>query len=131
MADQVGYRRPPVHSRWKKGASGNPSGRPKRSGDPMRVLMAELNQTIQITEGGRPRRVTKLEALFKSLAASGIKGNPRSAAVVLSWVAKSIEANGVGEDDPLTPTQRRVVEDYIERQVQLRLAKRKKEEEES
>jgi hypothetical protein len=130
MTKKVGYGRPPHHTRWTKGQSGNPRGRPKGSGAAMQVLLAELNQTIQITENGRVKRVTKLEALFKSLTASSIKGNAKSASLILSWCARGLEG-ATGDDDPLTDDQRRIVEAYIERQVQLRLAQRKAEEEES
>jgi hypothetical protein len=51
MADRVGYRRPPEHTRWRKGRSGNPTGRPKRATSFADDLIAELSEIIQVTEG--------------------------------------------------------------------------------
>src|ERR1700754_4025380 len=59
MADRVGYRSPPEHSRWQKGQSGNPRGRPKGIASIESDLLAELGQFIQIKEGGKPKRITK------------------------------------------------------------------------
>ena len=56
MADrreyEVGYKKPPEHSRWKPGQSGNPKGRPKKVKDFEKLLDIELSQTLRITEGG-------------------------------------------------------------------------------
>ncbi len=127
MADKVGYRRPPKHTRWKKGQSGNPRGRPKGATSLLEAVLAELSESIQITEGGRVRRITKLQALIKALTNGAIKGDSRAASLVLSWSARAIEGGAGVEDESLTATQREIVEAYLERQVELRLAKRKKE----
>jgi Family of unknown function (DUF5681) len=125
MAANAGYGHPPQHSRWKKGQSGNPRGRPRGGkrdvGD---ELLAELGELIQITEGGRTRSITKLQALFKSLTARGIKGDTRAASLVLTWWARKIAANPQAEPD-LSAEDRKIVEEYLDRQVELRLAKRK------
>lgn len=124
MADDVGYGRPPKHARWKKGQSGNPRGRPKGKRDVGAELLDELGELIQITEGGRTRSITKLRALVKSLTARGIKGDTRAASLVLTWWARQIAASPEAEPD-LSPEDRKIVEDYLDRQVELRLAKRK------
>jgi hypothetical protein len=45
----VGYGRPPLHSRFTPGKSGNPRGRPK----------GQLNIETEVREGDRSRRVRK------------------------------------------------------------------------
>lgn len=106
MRDGVGYKRPPVATRWKKGQSGNPSGRKKGTLNLKTDLMAELAEIIQINEGGTPRRITKQRALLKSLAARGIKGDARAANLILSLIARLLEPdqqplsfNDVGDED--------------------------------
>ena len=119
-----GYKNPPAHSRWRKGQSGNPSGRPKSPGNFADDLMAELSELIQVTEGGKVRRLTKRRALVKSLTSASLKGNARAASLLISLCARVIEADPHGEGQAeLSGKDRKIVEDYLERQVQLRLAK--------
>ena len=70
----VGYRKPPVQTRFKKGRSGNPNGRPKGTLNLATVLLRTLREQVVINENGRRKVVTKLEAAVKQLvnkAASG------------------------------------------------------------
>jgi len=60
MTESTGYKRPPVATRWKKGQSGNPSGRKKGSLNLATDLIAELGEIIQINEGGSPYRAMLL-----------------------------------------------------------------------
>ena len=91
MSEGTGYKRPPVASRWKKGQSGNPSGRKRGSLNLRTDLMAELAEVIQINEGGAARRITKQRALLKSLAARGIQGDPRAANLILNLIVRLLE----------------------------------------
>jgi len=127
MVKKVGYGSPPEQSRFRKGQSGNPYGRPKRPAQFGDDLMAELAEVIQITEAGKVKRITKQRALIKALTAGGIKGNARAASLLMGWCAKVIEADpGVSaEAAALGAEDRKIVEDYLERQVQLRLARQK------
>lgn len=127
MTKKVGYGSPPQQSQFTKGQSGNPSGRPKRPAQFGDDLMAELAEVIPITEGGKVKRITKQRALIKALTAGGIKGNARAASLLMGLRAKVTDADpAVAAKAPaLSAEDRKVVEDYVERQVQLRLAKQK------
>lgn len=70
----VGYGKPPLESRWKKGQSGNPGGRKKKTPSFAEDLVAELAMLITINEGGRPTRVTKGKALVKSMLSNAMRG---------------------------------------------------------
>jgi hypothetical protein len=56
---EVGYKKPPLHARFKKGQSGNPRARPKRSKDFAALLTEILNEKVTVTENGQPRQITK------------------------------------------------------------------------
>ncbi|MCP2126888.1 DUF5681 domain-containing protein [Bradyrhizobium ottawaense] len=82
---KVGYRRPPMQGRFKKGQSGNPSGKrkPKNSSNrkPMKsiadALHEELQQEITVTEQGKKYKITKLEAVIKNVVTKAVKGELR------------------------------------------------------
>jgi hypothetical protein len=80
---QVGKGRPPLHSRFRPGQSGNPKGRPKgtkRVGD---LLTKILSRKVTVREGGSARKVTVQEAVFISMAAKAMKGDHRAATFLL------------------------------------------------
>jgi Family of unknown function (DUF5681) len=84
----VGYKRPPLHSRFKPGRSGNPSGRPRKSNQIEDLIRHELDATIVVTEGGREQRITKREAVIKQLVNLAIKGNTKPLQLVLAHLEK-------------------------------------------
>jgi hypothetical protein len=71
----VGYGKPPQHTRFRKGESGNPSGRPKGSKNLTTLLEKELKQRVVVTENGRRRSITKQEAMVKHLVNKAVSGD--------------------------------------------------------
>jgi uncharacterized protein (UPF0216 family) len=65
---KVGYKKPPLHSRFKKGQSGNARGRPRGSKNFSTLLTDALNEPVVVTEDGRRRKISKRELGFKQLA---------------------------------------------------------------
>lgn len=74
----VGYKRPPVWTRYKKGQSGNPKGRPKKDETFRAIAERELQKQIMIKEGGRVRRVTLKVAIVKRCLAEAASGKIRN-----------------------------------------------------
>lgn len=72
---EVGYGKPPEHSRFKKGQSGNPSGRPKGSKNLATVLNEVLSERVTLTENGKPRRLAKRVMLMKQLVNRAVKSD--------------------------------------------------------
>ena len=90
----VGYGRPPTHSRFKPGCSGNPKGRPKGAISYLACVRRELEQKITVTEGGHQKRIKKQEAVAKRLVEKALKGDPqalRSVAEIDRYVSASLE----------------------------------------
>jgi Family of unknown function (DUF5681) len=72
---EIGFGKPPEHSRFRKGLSGNPKGRPKGRRNLATVLEKTLQEKVVINENGVPRTVTKLEAAIKQLVNKAAAGD--------------------------------------------------------
>ena len=86
--DEVGYCKPPKHSRFKPGQSGNTRGRPRKNRSIEAMLKRELDQTVVLKEGGREIRLSKREALIKQLVNRAISGDQKPMQLVLSHLEK-------------------------------------------
>jgi hypothetical protein len=75
---QVGYKRPPRRSRFVKGQSGNPKGRPRGVKNLRTEVIEEMQQKITVREGDRSMKVTKVRALLKSMTNKALKGDVRA-----------------------------------------------------
>lgn len=74
----VGYRRPPTHSQFKPGKSGNPRGRPKRSVLGFdNFLHQELLSTVLIQTNGKPQKLSKYEVILKQIVKCAMEGDFR------------------------------------------------------
>ncbi len=71
---EVGYARPPQHTRFKKGLSGNPYGRPPKKPDFYTELTRVLHDTVTITFEGGPQQVTVQQALLFRLRDQALRG---------------------------------------------------------
>lgn len=79
----IGYGKPPRHTRFKKGHSGNPNGRPRGSKNLDTLLMESVNERVTINENGVPRKVSKLAVMHKQLANKGATGDLRALQMIL------------------------------------------------
>jgi hypothetical protein len=80
---EVGYKRPPQNTRFKKGQSGNSKGRPRGSQNMLTVLQKELNAPVSITENGVRKTISKRQAAAKQLVNKAASGNLPAAKLVL------------------------------------------------
>jgi len=87
---EVGYRKPPIETRFRTGQSGNPTGRPKRVPiiDPGMLLEAIDNEEINVVENGRRKRMPKLEIEFRQLFTKALKGDLRAARHVFNMASE-------------------------------------------
>ena len=81
----VGYRNPPLASRFRKGQSGNPKGRPRGRRREL-PYEAVLGQEVTIRENGRERRVTADEAFLLQLIKRGLDGDSAAARAAIAAI---------------------------------------------
>jgi Family of unknown function (DUF5681) len=79
----VGYGRPPKATRFAPGTSGNPRGRPKGSRSVGAILKGIMSQKVLVSEGGRMRRLPRLEVMLLRLANDAARGDPRAMKLAL------------------------------------------------
>jgi len=90
----TGYRRPPQSTRFAKGKSGNPKGRPKGRHREI-PYDSILGQMVTVREEGRERRITAAEAFILQLTQKGLAGDSAAARASLAAIeAARIEKPG-------------------------------------
>lgn len=87
---EVGYSKPPKHTRFQPGQSGNSKGRPKGTRNLSSDLKDELGERIRIREGDQEKSISKQRALVKALVAKALKGDTRAATVLIAMVDRYI-----------------------------------------
>jgi Family of unknown function (DUF5681) len=100
MSDhEVGYRKPPQKSRFKKGVSGNPKGRPKRkpfaAGD---IVNKVLNSSAEYRERGQTKRASRRELTLRNYVRLALKGDAKAAETLLRLRAHAQRFGDVGND---------------------------------
>jgi len=119
----VGFCRPPRHTRFRPGQSGNPRGRPKGAKNVATALEQELNARVNITENGKRRRVAKRTVIAKHLVNSAAQGDLKAMSVLFNQL-RPIETQSAGPitGEPPSREEDRLVMESIKERV-LRAAR--------
>jgi hypothetical protein len=115
-APRVGYRRPPKHTQFAKGRSGNPNGRPKGSKNFGLVIEEELNTKIPINENGKRKSITKRQAVAKQLVNKAASGDSKAIPILLNEARAREKAGiGLGPDPSQRVEDQQVMSGILER----------------
>ena len=87
---KVGPGRPPKSTRFRKGVSGNPAGRPRkeRRADPASAFAVVIDKKLPVTQDGKSREVTVEEALWHKTYQNAIDGDSSAQREVLKMIKK-------------------------------------------
>ena len=85
---QVGYGKPPLHTQFQKGKSGNPNGRPRRAATERAKALAlkEAYRAVTVRDGDRVASLPALQAVLRSQMAAAAKGNVAAQRAFLATV---------------------------------------------
>jgi hypothetical protein len=95
---EVGYGRPPRHTRSRKGQSGNPKGRQRGAQNLPTPVGEALNERVVVTENGGRRKISKRQALFKQMVNQALKANWRAAKLLLDILVPGRVLDGIAAD---------------------------------
>lgn len=112
--DRIGYKNPPKHSRFTKGRSGNPAGRPKGTRSLQTLLADELRRRVPIQEGGRTRQLTKLEIFVRKRVNDAIKGGSRDAEALIKLIMIFLPvAPDAEKPETLSPQEQDILRRFV------------------
>lgn len=100
----VGYKKPPAHTRFKKGQSGNPKGRPPREKRLSQLFSRILNETILVTQNGRRRKLCKADVIYTRFVNRAVQGDPKGLLDVFRMLETLFSYNRPGSTLPPVPS---------------------------
>jgi hypothetical protein len=103
------YGCPPVHSRFKPGQSGNPSGRAKGSQNLKTIFNRVLDEEISLREGSEVRKVSKAEALVRGMIVGALKGDQRNLAMLFRLAEQTGQFRDKDSSADITEIRRVIV----------------------
>lgn len=116
-SQRVGYGRPPVHTRFKPGESGNRRGRPKGSKSIESICRSLLSRKVTVQDGNGRRSVPVLEAILLASSQRAIRGDNRAAKLIIELGQRAAEATA-SEEPGATPAQdKALVAAYLARMM--------------
>ena len=114
---EVGYGKPPEHTRFVKGHSGNPRGRPPGAKNIKTLLTRALNELVVVADQSGRRKVSKREAIITQLVNRSARADLKAIQIVLGML-RDIESDS--DPHPADPTFAETDQQIIQR-IQARL----------
>ena len=109
---EVGYGKPPRHTRFQKGRSGNPAGRPRGKKNLATLLSDALDQKIIVVESGRRKKISKREAIVTQLVNKSASADLKATQIVLAML-RDVETradSGCADIGSLTEADRKIIQ---------------------
>ncbi len=115
---KVGYKKPPAETRFQKGRSGNPKGRPQGTRNFKTDLREELAEPVNVREDGSVTTVSSQRAILKQLRAKALKGDPRALDRMVALAQRyDLEDAADGAEQDLSGADQSILERFKERVV--------------
>jgi hypothetical protein len=121
----VGYKKPPRHSQFKRGQSGNKKGRPKSQKNLKTELLEEMSEPITVREDGKRRTISKIRAVIKGQIAKAIKGDTKAAKFLTDMASRLIPQDDEPVEDENVSAEDHAILEALEDRIRRKLEARK------
>ena len=115
----VGYGKPPAHTRFQPGQSGNPAGRPKGARNLRTDLEDVRSRQIVITENGKSRKVSVQNAALLQVATKAVKGDLRASEQLMRLIERHLPDETEAappQSPPLSPAESAILTEFLQLQ---------------
>lgn len=86
---EVGYGKPPKHTQFKPGYSGNKKGRPKGSAILFTAVEKLQNERVRIVHNGKQKSISVTEAILRKAGMDALNGNAKAQKIMLDYFEKN------------------------------------------
>ena len=117
-AYEIGYCKPPKHTRFRPGQSGHPSGRPRGQLNFRTAVREALKEKITIREGDRTRTVSKMAAIIQVTFNKALKADAKALVAFLQfvrWAGLMDEQPELSSTETISEEDEAIVAGYLER----------------
>ncbi len=116
---EVGRGKPPRHSQFKKGMSGNAKGRPRGTRNFVSDLRDELAEPVNVREGGSVSRVSSQRAALKKLRDKALKGDQRALDRMIALAERhGLEDAADEAESALSESDQKIIERFKKRAIE-------------
>lgn len=118
--EELNAKNPSAQTRFKKGQSGNPRGRPKRTRNLRNDLAKISNREIVTTVNGKSRRLSQQEAVLLTLFSKAIAGDARASTTLTNLLLRLSacgEPSTPANPQPLSENDKQIVENFLKRRA--------------
>lgn len=123
MSDEyeVGYGKPPKYTRFQKGKSPNPSGRPKGSKNRKDMLQRTIMAPVTLTVNGKRKTVPAWEAMTMQQSAKALKGDLKSYLALAGLARELMLDDHVGALGQVSAAERAMMESMADQYAALQV----------
>lgn len=87
---EIGYGKPPRHSQFKPGQSGNLKGRPKAAKGLHSIVRETLTKKVAVRTAKGTQKISRIEAVLQKTLEQAMKGNPRALAELIKLYGNAV-----------------------------------------
>src|SRR5262245_40068975 len=109
----VGYGKPPQHTQFRPGQSGNPAGRAKGVRNLKTDVQRTLKMPIKVNEGGRARKMSTQEGALLLLREKALKGEARALERLLELAGRYNSEPAEPGTEPLPAEDQEILAAYV------------------
>ena len=116
--NEVGYCKPPKHTRFKPGQSGHPSGRPRGQRNFRTAVREALQEKVAIREGDRQRKLSKMDAIIQVALTKALRGDAKGLAAIVQlarWAGLMDEQPELSSTDSIGAEDEAILAGFLER----------------